>query len=71
MNASEITDCTGECQPLPYELNAEEKAAVAKHRAEQCPQGGRCNTVHFCLPLFRQYPDGPLHGCIVCGEAIA
>ncbi len=60
-----------QCDPLPYPLTEKEKELIEEHRKEQCPTGGACREIHLTMPLFREFPDGPAHGCVVCGECIA
>lgn len=59
------------CDPLPYRLTDEELAAIERHRSEQCPNGGPCKDLHMVMPLDRNNPCSPMHGCVVCGEPVA
>lgn len=63
------------CEPMTREFSESEKKIIENHRAWQCPDGGKCQQVHLALPLWYSkvpgVPDGPSHGCVVCGEPVA
>lgn len=56
------------CHGLSRELTEQEKESIRQGR-ERLAQTGKCES-HLCLRLFGP-GSGPIHGCVICGEAIA